>query len=461
MRGLVIFASVAALGALTVFSACGSEPRIYEDSPVDGGGGLETHEPGEFGNGGEEDASLCQGLECQQVDCGGGQETTVTGTFYAPNGTLPLYNGIVYVPNTTPDALAPGASCDVCGAVTGSPVVTTLSDPRGEFSLRNVPVGKNIPLVLQIGKWRRQVTIPEVTACQATKLDAELTRLPRTQSEGDMPHIAVTSGMCDKLGCMLPKIGIDPSEFGVQSDGASKAVHLFKGAMGNGPTGAPAADALWSDKSNMMPYDMLILSCECSEALASKGGNTNAAQFGAMTDYLEAGGRIFTTDYMYTWYRYTPNAAFRSAASIRGGAPAGGNPITIDTSFPKGQALADWLAAVGAGGATITADAVFGNIESVDPAKAQQWATSGNPLAGPRVFTVNLPVDVPVDQQCGKGVHIDLHINQVGSDQVDATYPAGCGSTLKPAENLLAFFFFDLASCIQNDAEPPKPPPVK
>lgn len=46
-------------------------------------------------------------------------------------------------------------------------------------------------------------------------------------------------------------------------------------------------------------------------------------------------------------------------------------------------------------------------------------------------------------------------------DQVDSTYPAGCNSPLKPGENLLAFFFFfDLASCIQNDSAPPTAPPV-
>ena len=46
-------------------------------------------------------------------------------------------------------------------------------------------------------------------------------------------------------------------------------------------------------------------------------------------------------------------------------------------------------------------------------------------------------------------------------DVVDTTYPGGCNTPLKPGEHLLAFFFFDLASCIQNDGEPPKPPVVK
>jgi hypothetical protein len=77
------------------------------------------------------------------------------------------------------------------------------------------------------------------------------------------------------------------------------------------------------------------------------------------------------------------------------------------------------------------------------------------------------PVGVPADKQCGKGVHIDAHVNQSGSlpdggtDRVGPDYPRSCPMPLKEGEATLAFFFFDLASCIQNDGQPPPPPPVK
>ncbi|AKV00117.1 Tryptophan synthase alpha chain [Labilithrix luteola] len=424
-----------------------------------------TGDSGTGDSGTGDSGTPCKGLQCQQVTCGGGGDTTVTGTVFTPSGTIPIYNAIVYVPNADPVPLTKGATCDRCGAVTGEPVVTALSAANGQFILKNVPAGKNIPLVIQVGKWRRQVTIPEVTACSETKLaDPELTRLPKNQSEGSMPQIALTTGACDKLGCMLPKIGIDASEFGVESDGTAKAVHVYKGADNGGPTAASQASAFWSDATKMMKYDMILLSCECTESLNNKGGADGPA-FTAMADYLKAGGRIFTTDFMYAWYRYSGDPDLRSATDIRGGAPQAGSPMTVNASFPKGQALSDWLSVVIPGSAgTASAEVVFGNIKSVDETKTQLWATSGamNRLPeGPRIFSANLPVGVSADKQCGKAVHIDAHVNSGLLDAVDKDYPASCKDVMKPSENLLAFFFFDLASCIQDDGEPPTPPPVK
>src|SRR4051812_38777906 len=68
---------------------------------------------------GHEDAhpggpDACVGLQCMQVTCPGGGTTSLSGTVYAPNGTLPLYNAIVYVPNSPVDAFIPGAQCDQC-----------------------------------------------------------------------------------------------------------------------------------------------------------------------------------------------------------------------------------------------------------------------------------------------------------------------------------------------------------
>src|SRR6185295_18565530 len=107
------------------------------------------------------DAGPCTNLCLQQVACGGAATTTVSGTVYAPNGIDPLYGALVYVPNAPVAPFPPGVACDQCGAqASGSPLVSTVTGPDGTFHLQNAPAGASIPLVLQLGRWRRQVVIP-------------------------------------------------------------------------------------------------------------------------------------------------------------------------------------------------------------------------------------------------------------------------------------------------------------
>ena len=466
------------------FVACGSSDNNGNgfDDNADGGAGDEGGGGPKLGGpGGGDAAGACVGLQCQQQACGGSGDTTVTGKVFAPNGTLPLYNVIVYVPNSKVADLAQGVTCDQCGAVaSGNPVVSTLSNPDGTFTLKNVPVGTNIPLVMQLGKWRRQVTIPEVKSCTENKLtDANQTRLPKNQMEGNIPHIALTTGGADNLGCMLPKIGLDASEFGAGKDGYAKAVHVYKAGGAQAPSSATDATPFWKDATQLKAYDLVLLSCEGTENYSPSGAGTkDDSSMTAVNEYLNAGGRIFTTDYMYTWYKYSPDGAMKAVSGIMGGAPveggfgplAGpGDPLTIDTSFPKGKAWADWMKTIfpmspTASMGQVTMDVVFGNIQTTDMMKAQVWARSVNKTGStmyPRIQTVNVPVGAATDKQCGKGVHIDAHVDSPGapnSDSVTSSYPMGCTHPLSEGEALLAFFFFDLASCIQNDSQPPPPP---
>jgi hypothetical protein len=178
----------------------------------------------------------CTNLCLKQVTCVGNGQTTVTGTVYAPNGTEPLPNAVVYVPNGTVAPFTQGVSCDNCAQASGSPLVGTTSAVDGTFTLTNMPVGTNIPLVIQIGRWRRQVSIPNVASCTNTALPASLTRLPKNQSEGDIPKQAFATGQVDALECVLRKMGVDDSEF-TNALGNGR-IHLYANAFSGNVYGA-------------------------------------------------------------------------------------------------------------------------------------------------------------------------------------------------------------------------------
>jgi hypothetical protein len=183
---------------------CGSSQDLSAFGDSDGGGAGGSGAPafGATGDGSgyHGDGGPCRNLQCLQTDCTtkglAADATSVSGVVYDPAGKNPIYNAIVYIPNDPVKPLTKGVVCDKCGVLTtGNPVVSALSDATGHFVLRNAPFGDRVPLVVQIGKWRRQTTLPNVKACADNPIvDKSLTRLPANQSEGDMPQIALATG---------------------------------------------------------------------------------------------------------------------------------------------------------------------------------------------------------------------------------------------------------------------------
>lgn len=425
------------------------------------------------------DEGPCQGLECSVPACAAGTTTSISGKIYDPAGKVPLYNVVVYVPNPTISPVQPfteGATCDRCGANVTNPVTAAVTDETGAFKLDRAPAGANIPLVIQVGKWRRQITIPSVAPCADTALtDPQVTRLPRNKAEGDIPRIAIAAGSADQMECLPLRLGIDPAEFTAGTgDGR---IHLFTGhydqdmpvttlATGGALT---SADTLWANEASLMKYDIVILSCEGDTYEDQKPMPVREAMYG----YASKGGRVFASHWHNIWFAGGPGLVPMTGTwndrrdPTEDGAPLG---ATINETFPKGAALAKWLVNVGASTVQgqMTVEFPRDNLQAANPLYAREWITVQNPRApmgqdpkAVQYMSFNTPIGVPEDQVCGRAVYTDLHVAAVDNATMAQSmpFPTGCEMRdLSAQEKAVAFMLFDLSSCVQNDDKPPQVP---
>jgi len=424
----------------------------------------------------------CVNLECQQAECAGGTKTTLTGRVFDPAGKVPLYNVLVYVPNATPDKITTGLGpkCDRCdGTVSGSPIALTSTDAAGRFTLSDVPAGVDFPLVMQIGKWRRTITIPKVDACTTRPVTEVETRLPRNRREGDIPRIALATGSADPLECLLRKIGLEDAEFATAGNNEA-SVHLYAGggvdtavATSRFASGGNFAQAtgLWGSLDELRKYDLVLLSCEGAENAASKSVDARRALY----DYAAQGGRVFTSHFHHYWFSNSPLSDVKGVASWKNDfscvgpscpeiIPEPNKDVTVfaevSTAFAKAQAMKDWLKNTGSltgANDTLPIQEMRHNVDAVTQGRALSWMTARNPAAGNRVaheyVTFNAPVGAADADVCGRVVYTDLHVG--AGDATGTAFPNGCVTAdLTPQQKALEFMLFDLSSCIQRDDLP-------
>lgn len=444
----------------------------------------------------------CTGF-CKQQSTKCPDTTAVSGTVYAPNGVLPLPNAIVYVPNgstTTPygvtpfvDGVAGGAcTCDI----SGDPLISATSGTDGTFTLKNVPVGSNIPLVIQLGRWRRMITISTVTECQTTQIPANLTNLPTRQNMGNnggidaIPLMALSTGGVDALECVLRKMGVEDSQF--SNAGGTGRVRFYRdnGARCTNGGGActgrtPGYAQLTSTQANVDQYDALLFPCD--------GGahDINAADKNRVLDvatntsaYVNKGGRAFFTHFSYAWlYNQQPsiNLPWRSTTNSaavdnpsRTTHHDGAENVAIDTTFSRGQVFASWLGLAQVGALSVVNPPEISVLESRwnlnnsatwnNAGPAQRWAYYANddPDAAIMHVTFDTPWGLPAAQQCGRVLFSDFHVTTAalagaactnnGQSTTNCNFPEECSTTFTAQEKVLAYMMFDMTSCVQ----PPK-----
>jgi hypothetical protein len=449
---------------------------------VFGGGPMVTHE--------FERRCADDSLRCRKVDCPADSvpsTTSLSGVVYDPAGRMPLYNAVVYV--AEPDSFKPlgqRVQCESCSAHFPPEVSAfALTKADGSFTMTDVPTGKGVPLIVQLGKWRRRVTV-DVTPCTNNQVAPGLTRLPRNSSEGDLPKIAVTTGASDALECLLMKMGVDEAEF--TPDTGKGRVNLFWGFGAateiQSPTGSlplTRAEELWADANRMLDYDMLLMSCEGEDNLwnppsdgdfpADEGAIERPASMHLeVRKYADLGGRIFGSHWHHRWINSdesTPDHPYPSANSpnvatfATSAKDIGEVEVSVDTSFPKGRAFHTWLSnqnAFNADGMLPLVKAEH-SVDFVNEALAQRWIYGTDPGGKPdssripemvQYFSFTTPVGAA---ECGRMVFSDVHVTFGGGDLQTEPFPKRCSADgeLTPQEKALAFMIFDLSSCIQKE----------
>ncbi len=414
-------------------------------------------------------AQSCVNLQCYQVTCLGSATTSISGTVYAPNGADPIPNVLVYVPNGTVQPFVDGPADDTeASLVTGSPLVNTTTAANGTFTLTDVPAGTAFPLVLQAGRWRRQLTVPSVSSCVNTPVSNfnppqdVFARFPKTQVEGDIPKMALATGAVDAVECSLRKIGIADTEFTdytVNATGLSAPgrISLFEGSGNSGVKAGATVhteDQLVGSTSSTIGgsllgnYNVLVLPCQGVNGYIDADGRGNAITFAG------EGGRIFATHHSVLYLNQ--DAAIDAAADWRGTTSdsIGAGEATIDTGFSSGMTLAQWLQDIGATSTLgqVAMTSLFSDQTGIN-LPTQSWATFNSAEFGVAQPILQLsfytPVGSPAASQFGRVLYNEYHVDTTSTSS-SVTFPAECtGSLAKTAaftaqEHMLEYSLFDL-----------------
>ena len=127
---------------------------------------------------------------------------------------------------------------------------------------------------------------------------------------------------------------------------------------------------------------------------------------------MNGGGRLFVSHLHFFWLRNRPADLGTTAAPYMNMDPLNDVTLTINQTFPKGMAFAQWLNSPAVAATTALGQLpVRGSeysVSSVNPP-----TTDGSTYNSPRAaqyLSFNTPVGTPEDMQCGKVVFTDIHI---------------------------------------------------
>jgi hypothetical protein len=323
-------------------------------------------------------------------------------------------------------------------------------------------------VIIQSGKWRREITVANVAECADTTLPAADTHLPKNKSEGYMPKIAISTGNADSLECLVRKLGIDDAEIGTaggpqmlhmyaDNDSPGEGANKFRAGFPGGNGNFADSKMLWNNVASLKTYDIVFLSCEGAQYPQTK----SQAAMDALKAYADLGGRVFLSHWHNIWIEGSTEGGGNQAPAVwpevatwsNGGNLSGTVTDVIDeVNNPKGMSFATWMLNVG--GSTTRGELPVTEArttaEQVNPGRAERWTYLKSAPMSVQNFQFTTPNETTPDNRCGKVAFSDMHVSGDSSSTPGEEFPTGCASSqLTPQEKALAFMFFDIASCVQ------------
>ncbi|HXP10464.1 MAG TPA: hypothetical protein VN828_18320, partial [Acidobacteriaceae bacterium] len=425
--------------------------------------------------------------------------TTISGTVYMPNGTVPLPNVLVYVTNGSVTLPASGATCTSSsvtaaeGCITSATVTPTVvtsgtgvyaytaTGVDGTFTLSGVPEGNSYTLVIQSGKWLNEFTEP-TSGTLAGPISGLALNMPTAHSAtANIPLIAIQTGSADALECVFRDIGVASTEFTDDSvtSGSSLGgrIHIYKGNGAEMSSNTPSSAALQT-QAKLNSYDMVMFPCEGGGATGASG-----TTIPYLINYTSLGGRVFATHNSDAWldtintgangyyfYKATGSTPMTWGSAANSVTPDPGYGL-INTSFSDGSTLASWLYengySYGASGINtgteneVEISTLRFNVDTVN-APAQAWLSfppqasqtynaaynGGSPIMQ---FSFNTPWGASAADQFGRVLYNEYHVENV-SESGSPIFPNECptlsGASQVPQEKMLEFAIFDLSAAV-------------
>ena len=361
---------VAVTSTLALVIACGSSSRSNFDDPAPAASGAAPAPP---------PPPLGDGTHQTLVD------VTFAGKVFAPNGTLPISNTLVYWTAQKPDPIPEGAYCDQCIALQDGTFAVSGADGTFSFDTQ-VPTGKSW-LVVQKGQFRRVRQI-QVDAAGPLAIDPKITTLPGkgdAANGDDVPKMVVLKDDSDfdHIYESLNKLGI--TDFEIRTD-----------------------RSLLENQAELLKYHIVFVPCGASADPIS----ASASAQDNMRAFVAAGGKLYVTDWSYEFVRqpFQGYVSWVGETATLGSAASGDEWDSPATA--QDQGLSDWLAATGDATFNVTGNwTEIAGVNTVQGTDAQ-----GNPAdVTPTVWITGTkngavrPTTVSFQQQCGRVLFSTYH----------------------------------------------------